>query len=135
MPPIVASSAFPSYSHLDALRGGDSHAENERAKKEKEGRLGFLKFHRRNSVASARSASATPSSFDVSESDAGTEPPSSQCNTPGPAPEQEHLSAELESVSISRRLYARAATITAWEATRHKQMWLLRTGSDGSTPR
>ncbi|KAM5534473.1 hypothetical protein V8D89_011805 [Ganoderma adspersum] len=73
------------------------HAESERAKKEKEDRLGFLKFHRRNSVASARSASATPSSVDVSESDAGTEPPSSQCNTPALAPEQEHLDAELES--------------------------------------
>ncbi|KAI1790265.1 hypothetical protein LXA43DRAFT_1017215 [Ganoderma leucocontextum] len=68
-------------------------AESERAKKEKEGRLGFLKFHRRNSVTSARSASVAPS---ISESDAGTEPPSSKCGTPAP-PEAEQEQLELES--------------------------------------
>lgn len=77
------------------------HAESERAK-EKEGRLGFLKFHRRNSVASARSASLAPS-IDISESDAGTEPPSSKCGTPAPAEAeqgQQQLGLAIESCQL-----------------------------------
>ncbi|PIL24799.1 hypothetical protein GSI_12685 [Ganoderma sinense ZZ0214-1] len=80
------------------------HAESERAK-EKEGRLGFLRFHRRNSVASARSASAAPSTVDVSESDAGTEPPSSKCGTPIPGPaeaEQGQLESFPNGLEIAR---------------------------------
>ncbi|TBU34007.1 hypothetical protein BD311DRAFT_840402 [Dichomitus squalens] len=50
-------------------RNSNGHAESERAKKES--RLGFLKFHRRNSTASARSVSVGPS---LSGSDTGTEP-------------------------------------------------------------
>ena len=87
-----------------------SHAESERAK-EKEGRLGFLKFHRRNSAASARSVSLAPS-IDISESDAGTEPPPSHCGTPVPA-ETDLEQGQPESVSISRQLCAHAATIIA----------------------
>ena len=108
---------------LISMRYCCSHAESERAKKES--RLGFLKFHRRNSSASARSTSIAPS---IGESDAGTEPPASQCGTPVPADqEQEHE----QSVSTSRQLCALAATIMLLAATGHKQVWLLRTGDDG----
>ncbi|KAI0730974.1 hypothetical protein C8Q76DRAFT_782482 [Earliella scabrosa] len=55
----------------------------------KQSRLGFLRFHRRNSTASGRSSSLAPtedSECDIDVDVDGTEPPTSICGTPAPVP-------------------------------------------------
>ncbi|KAI0741813.1 hypothetical protein C8Q80DRAFT_159292 [Daedaleopsis nitida] len=70
----------------------------------KQHRLGFLKFHRRHSTASARSSSTGLT--DTLSERAGTEPPPSICGTSRRGTESD------ESVSISR-LYLPAYTLSA----------------------
>ncbi|KAH9893185.1 hypothetical protein C8Q73DRAFT_836457 [Cubamyces lactineus] len=75
-------------------RGANGPAENERIAGSS--RFRFLKFHRRNSTASARAASIPVTEYD------GTEASVSECSTPRPV-EQENFSDDVEEGSLKRK--------------------------------